>query len=83
MTWSVVAHGDSLVLSRPRLPDRVLAPRERDGFRWQESFEDETLEIDLTFTRAPDGRVHGLRVETERVSNLEFTRVEDRPDVNR
>lgn len=83
MIWSVALHGDSLVLSRPRLPDRVLAPRERDGFRWEESFEDEALEIDLTFTRAPDGRVHGLRVETQRVSNLEFTRVVDRQDAIR
>lgn len=76
-TWKVALRGDSLVLRRPRLAERVLVPIDQDAFRWDEPFEDETLEVGLTFTRSPDGRVEGVRVQTDRVSNLQFARVED------
>jgi CubicO group peptidase (beta-lactamase class C family) len=76
--WTVALHGDTLVLRRPRLADRALAPVGPDSFRWEEPFEDEGLEVELTFVRSPEGRVNGVRVETDRVSNLQFTRVEDR-----
>ena len=77
-TWKVALHGDTLVLRRPRLADRALAPVAQDSFRWEEPFEDEMLEVELNFVRSPDGRVNGVRVQTDRVSNLQFARVEDR-----
>ncbi len=77
MNWTLALRGDSLVVRRPRFPDRVLAPTDRDAFRLDQPYEDMTLVIHLAFARDA-GPPTAFRLTTSRVTDLEFTRVEDR-----